>query len=39
MTDFTNLAALVAQGQSLLDLVKGGQLAGQDHEIYFIVKV
>jgi hypothetical protein len=24
MTDFTNLAALVAQGQSLLDLVKGG---------------
>jgi hypothetical protein len=26
MTDFTNLAALVAQGQSLLDLVKGGHI-------------
>jgi hypothetical protein len=27
MTDFTNLAALVAQGQSLLDLVKGGHIS------------
>jgi hypothetical protein len=26
MTDFTNVAALVAQGQSLLDLVKGGHI-------------
>jgi hypothetical protein len=26
MTDFTNIAALVAQGQSLLDLVKGGHI-------------
>jgi hypothetical protein len=26
MTDFTNLAALVAQGQALLDLVKGGHI-------------
>jgi hypothetical protein len=26
MTDFTNLATLVAQGQSLLDLVKGGHI-------------
>lgn len=26
MTDFTNLAALVAQGQSLLDLVRGGHI-------------
>jgi hypothetical protein len=32
MTDFTNLAALVAQGQSLLDLVKGGQLAASQAE-------
>lgn len=27
MTDFTNLAALVAQGQELLDLIKGGKIA------------
>lgn len=30
MTDFTNLAALVAQGQALLDEIKGGKLAQID---------